>query len=176
MRIRKTQQSDLPQLLQIFNSAIEATTYANAFDRSVGPDELDCWTNGADPDFEAYVCVNEQDAILGWAGIKRFAPWPEAETLREIVCYLDSSVQNGIVGAVLLKSIFGLAVRRGSSSVMAVVLAKNERSIRGLKRAGFVEVARLRSAVKVYGDRADIIWFQRSLQSWPKGPGHRWFE
>jgi L-amino acid N-acyltransferase YncA len=161
--IRIATEADAQAIADIFNESIDERAFAHSdLRRDSARARAKSLANGSHR-HPTFVHVNANNEIMGWCALQPLSARPSWPDVSEISLYVRSSARNRVVGAHLLVALLDAARVRKFSSLIAVVIAKNNPSLRGLGIAGFDEVARLREAAYLHGQWLDILWLQKSL-------------
>ena len=161
--IRIATGADAPAIADIFNENIEERGFANGALIRDSPEERARSLAGSDARHPTFVHVDANGDILGWCALKPLSIRSSWLEVAEVALYVKRSSRNRVVGAQLLVRLLDAARAREFRSLVAMVLAKNEASQRGLGFAGFVEVARVRDAAFLHGHWVDMMWLQKDL-------------
>ena len=161
--IRIATAADAPAIADIFNENIEERGFAK-----VAPSSATAPKSGEEPRRQRRaspdICARGRERrhprmVRAEAALH---PAVVAE-VAEVALYVKRSSRNRVVGAQLLVRLLDAARAREFKSLIAMVLAKNEASQRGLGFAGFVKVARVRDAAFLHGHWVDMMWLQKDL-------------
>jgi L-amino acid N-acyltransferase YncA len=161
--IRLATHADAQAIADIYNENLDEHGFANCdLDREAAEARAKRIATG-DLRHPTFVHVGPDDQILGWASLKPLSMRPTWSEVAEVALYITRASRNRVVGAQLIVQMMDAARVRKFASLIATVLSKNEASLRGLRIAGFEEVARLREAAFLYDQWIDIIWVQKDL-------------
>lgn len=161
--IRLATEADAQAIAEIFNENIDERGYAN------GGLLRDCAEIRArslascGARHPTFVHIGACDEILGWCALKPLSIRPSWTNVSEIALYVKRSSRNRVVGAQLLVQLLDAARALDYTSLIALVLAKNHPSLRGLLKAGFEEVARVRDAALLHGEWIDLLCLQKEI-------------
>jgi L-amino acid N-acyltransferase YncA len=160
--IRPATEGDARDIADIYNENREEQGFANCDLARDDPERRAAAIAAGDPRYPTFVHVGSGSRIAGWSQLKPLSARPSWHAVAEIALYVTRSSRASIVGAQLLIQLLDAARARGYGSLVAVVLAGNTPSLRGLSFASFAERARLRTA-HLYGQWVDVVWLQKDL-------------
>ena len=161
--IRLATEADAQAIADIFNENIDERGYANGGllrDRAEIRARSLASCGARHPTFVHIGACNE---ILGWCALKPLSIRPSWTNVSEIALYVKRSSRNRVVGAQLLVHLLDAARVLNYTSLIARVLSKNHPSLRGLLKAGFEEVARVRDAALLHDEWIDLLCLQKEL-------------
>jgi L-amino acid N-acyltransferase YncA len=161
--IRLATEGDARDIADIYNENREEQGFANC---DLGRDDEETRARAlasSHPRHPTFVNLGGGSQVLGWSQLKPLSARPSWHAVAEIALYVTRSSRAGLVGAQLLVQLLDAARARGYGSLVAIVLARNTASLRGLAFAGFFECARLRDAAHLYSQWIDIVWVQKDL-------------
>jgi phosphinothricin acetyltransferase len=161
--IRLATEGDAPDIADIYNENREEQGFANCDLARDDAERRAASIAGSQSRHPTFVHVGNGNQVIGWSQLKPLSARPSWHAVAEIALYVTRSSRAGIVGAQLLVQLLDAARARGYGSLVAIVLARNTASLRGLSFAGFGERARLRDAAHLYGQWIDIVWVQKDL-------------
>ncbi len=164
MFIRRATQADWPEIISIYNEAVDLRT-ATADTRRVTIDSRKEWLEEHLSD--AYpILVCEQDShVVGWCSLSIYRHGRAAFARTVEVSYYVSGANRGKgIGSALLERTLVECHRLGYQTLVAILLEVNEPSIRLLKRFGFEEWGRMPGIAEIDGATCDHLYFGRHLQ------------
>lgn len=159
--IRPALLDDLPAIVAIYNEAIEQR-FATADLRPVSVEQRRQWFAEHDP--SAYpIYVSEADGeVLGWCSLSAYRAGREA-VLRtaEISYYVARASRRRGIGRTLVEHAVFEAPRLGKRVLFAILLEKNEPSIRLMERCGFERWGRLPDVAEIDGELVSHVYYGR---------------
>jgi L-amino acid N-acyltransferase YncA len=155
--------ADAPAIAAILEENIDDRGFAHCEVTRAGTEARAAGLAEYDLRHPTFVHVDARGDVQGWCALKPLMARPCWSDVAEISLHVRRSSRNRVVGAQLLVQLLDAARVRDFGSLMAVVLARNTASVRGLEMAGFREVARMREAVFLYGETIDLLWLQKPL-------------
>lgn len=161
--IRLATTADIGAMVDVYNQAIADEVYANCDVPQVGNQTFElAYFFGSD---RYVVLVNEasEGRIVGWGALKKFSARPHDADIAEVAVYIARDNRSVGLGIHLLKDLIAHAEKVGFRSLMAVIVGKNNQSIRGSKLCGFEEKIRFPAIARLYGGEEDIVWMQKLL-------------
>lgn len=160
--IRTAKEKDLPEILEIFNHAIEFTTAMYDY-KTHTLDQRKIWYMDR-RDRNLPVIVYEKDGqVVGFASYGSFRPQEAYKYTVEHSVYIHSDYQGIGIGGLLLNEIINLADKQEFASIIGVIDASNERSIILHNKFGFQQVGYLKKAGYKFGTWLDVVLLQKFL-------------
>ena len=160
--IRFAIDADLPDILVIYNQAIEHTTAV--FDYR--PHTLDMrreWLRTKQAaSIPVFVAV-DGERVIGFATYGPFRAWPAYKYSIELSVYVDVNQRRRGLGTELVRAVVADARARDLHVVMAGITADNDVSLRLHQRLGFVEVAHIPEVGYKFGKWLDLKFLQLVL-------------
>ena len=109
------------------------------------------------------VARDAQGAILGYAYAAQYNPRAGYRYACEDSIYLRHDAMGRGIGTLLLAALIDACEAWGFRQMIAGIAGSEPASVALHARAGFVEVARLRSMGRKHGQWLDVIYMQRSI-------------
>lgn len=166
--IRLATESDLPQILTIYNHAIEHTTAVFEY-RAHTLDMRREWLRAKQAAALPVFVSAEGDRVLGFASYGPFRAWPAYKYSVELSVYVDLGARRRGVGTGLVRAVIEDARARELRAVMAGITADNDISLRMHERLGFREVAHIPQVGYKFGRWLDLKFLQLILDG-PREP------
>jgi L-amino acid N-acyltransferase len=168
MTIRPATESDVPEILRIYNYAIEHTTAVWEY----RPHTIDMrreWFRAKQAGSLPVLVAGEAGAVRGFATYGPFRAWPAYKYSVEHSVYVDPAVHRQGVGTALVRAVLDEARARDVHVVMAGITADNGVSLRLHERLGFREVAHIPEVGFKFGRWLDLKFLQLVLDT-PRMP------
>lgn len=162
MQIRDATPADLPALLEIYNEAVANTTASWDYEPWSPVQHADWYADKIESGFPVLVAV-EDDEVLGVASFGEFHHKVGYAHTREHKVYLRPSARGRGLARLLLEPLIERARQDGVHTLIALVSADNEASLRLHARLGFVEVGRLREVGWKFDRWLDLAYLQLML-------------
>ena len=137
MNLRIANKNDWQRILDIYNQAT-VTGFCNADIEPVSIQSRRDWFLEHSPtEYPIYV-VEKTDNLIGWCSLSPYRKGRNAlKTVAEISFFLDNHFKGQGVGTWLIQNVIREARNLGFNNLIAILLDKNEASIRLLKNHGF---------------------------------------
>ena len=159
MTIRPATEEDLPEILQIYNHAIEHTTAV--FDYRPHTIEMRReWFRAKQAASLPVLVAGEAGAVSGFATYGPFRAWPAYKYSIEHSVYVDPAVHRRGIGSALVRAVLDEARARDLHVVMAGITSDNGVSLRLHERLGFKEVAHIPQVGFKFGRWLDLKFLQ----------------
>ena len=160
MQIRDAVESDLPELLAIYNDVIATSTAVYAYLPVTLEDRRQWWQTRTGQGYPVLVAVNES-GVLGFSTFGDFRTWPGYRFTVEHSVHVRADCRGQGVGKELVKALFPRAAALGKHVMIAGVDGANEASIRFHERLGFEKAAHLREVGHKFDRWLDLVFLQR---------------
>ncbi len=157
MKLRDAAERDLPAIVEIYNAAI-ATRMATAELESVTVAERLPWFREHTPEQHPIWVLESDGRIAGWLTFSVFIPRSAYRVTSELSVYVHEDFRQRGVGAQLLKAAVARAPGLGLTTLLGLVFAHNEASLRLFGKFGFARWGELARVAKLDGvERALVI-------------------
>ena len=159
IRIRKAIESDLPQLLIIYNEIILNTTAVYDYE----PHSLEMrrqWFDAKKEQGFPIFVAEDSERILGFSSIGPFRAWAAYKYSVENSVYVAAGARGHGVGRLLLAPLIDAARKLNLHTIIAGIDAMNEASLRLHKSFGFEEVADFKQVGWKFGRWLDLKFLQ----------------
>ena len=112
--------------------------------------------------------------VIGYSYLTAYRPGRRAvENVAEVSYYLDFSAHGQGIGSWMLQRTIQKAEERGFTTLIAILVESNEKSIALLRKFGFAEWGRLPGIVSLGGRHLDHLYYGRHLPRKQKETGIR---
>jgi len=168
MHIRHAIESDLPAIVEIFNASIPGRL-ATAVIEPVTIEQRRDWFDAHSADhYPLWVCELE-GTIVGWISLTPFFPErPAYSHTVELSVYVGPSAQGQGIGGILVDYALQAAPQLGIRSVVSLVFAHNEVSLRLHHRLGFERWGLMPGVAELDAIPRDVVILGRRIG----GPVH----
>jgi L-amino acid N-acyltransferase len=159
LTIRSASEADLPEILRIYNHAIEHTTAV--FDYR--PHTLEMrreWLRAKQAASLPVLIAEEAGALRGFATYGPFRAWPAYKYSIEHSVYVDPVVHRRGIGTALVNAVLAAARTADMHVVIAGITADNGVSLRLHERLGFKEVGHMSQVGFKFGKWLDLKLLQ----------------
>lgn len=160
--IRDAVASDLERLTEIYNHAVIHTTATFDLEERTVADRRS-WMERFDGVRYPLLVAEENDGVIGYAGLSPYSHKPAYARTVESSIYVDPTVQGNGVGTKLMETLLRRGRAAGHHVVLAGITAGNEGSIRLHERFGFQSVGCLRQVGWKFGQWQDVYFYQLIL-------------
>ena len=159
VKIREAIESDLPQLLNIYNEIILNTTAVYDYE----PHSLEMrrqWFDAKKEQGFPIFVAEDSERILGFSSIGPFRAWAAYKYSVENSVYVAAGARGHGVGRLLLAPLIEAARKLNLHTIIAGIDAMNEASLRLHKSFGFEEVADFKQVGWKFGRWLDLKFLQ----------------
>ena len=163
MNIRVARESDLEQILEIYNHAVVHTTATfdvtaraleaqrSWFAEHVAPHPVVVWEEGG--------------RVLGWGSISPYAPRPAYRFAGEVSVYVGAVSRRRGIGEALVRDLVARAQAGGLHTLVALITDENEASTRLADKTGFHRTGTLEEVGFKFDRWLDVAIYQRRCSS-----------
>jgi L-amino acid N-acyltransferase len=166
--IRSAVEDDLPDILRIYNQAIEKTTAVFEY-RAHTIEMRREWFDVKQSASLPVLVADESGAVRGFASYGPFRAWPAYKYSVELSVYVDETARGRGIGSALVQRVVAHARDSDLHVVMAGITSDNAVSLRLHEKLGFVEVAHIREVGYKFGRWLDLKFLQLVLDG-PRRP------
>ncbi len=158
--IRKARESDIPDMLNVFNYFAK-----NSF-AAYSDDELD-------PDFfyqlkkcAFIILVLEiENTVVGFAYIKPYLAYRNCQTTGALTYFILPEFTGKGLGSKLMQALLAKTRDYNFKNLLVHISSQNEGSIRFHQKHGFVECGRFSDIGEKFGQSFDVVWMQKKMES-----------
>jgi len=158
--IREAIESDLPQLLIIYNDIILNTTAVYDYEPHTMEMRRQWFEAKKVQGFPVFVAAAEDGRILGFGSIGPFRAWAAYKYSVENSIYVAANARGHGIGKLLLTRLIDAATKLNLHTIIAGIDATNEASLRLHKSFGFEEVAHFKEVGWKFGRWLDLKFLQ----------------
>jgi len=162
MEAREATESDLPEILAIYNDVI-ATSTAVYRETPVDIDERREWMRARVAQGYPVIVAIDETGITGYGTFGDFRNWPGYKFTVEHSVYVRADRRAHGVGAAIVAELVRRAKALGKHVMIAGIDADNIASMRLHERLGFEKVAHFREVGWKFGRWLDLVFMQRML-------------
>lgn len=165
--IHAAMRGDCPAILSIYNEAVRTTTASY----DIEPRSLEhrlAWFDDHQKNEYPILVAERAGEVIGWSSLSRFHDRFGYRFTAENSIYVAAAHRGSGVGALLLAPLVDAARARGLHTILAVIDASNEASVRLHARFGFQKVGLFREVGHKFGRWLDVLYMQLLL---PGSPG-----
>jgi L-amino acid N-acyltransferase len=161
--LRAARESDLPEILDIYNHAVENTTAT--FDvESRTLEAQQSWFEEHVPPYPAIIW-EEDGRVLGWASLGAYHSRCAYRFTSEASVYVAPDAQRKGIGEALLLEIIRLGAESGMHSVIGAITAENSASCALAEKVGFRKVGTMEEVGYKFGRWLDVAYYQYRYES-----------
>lgn len=167
--IRPVRETDLPDILDIYNHVILHTTAVYSY----APHTLamrKAWYDDKVRDGYPIFVADDGGRVVGLSTYGPFRAWPAYKYTVENSVYVAADQRGKGVGRLLMKPLIEAVQGRGYHAIIAGIDATNEASLRLHRSFGFEEVAHFREVGYKFGRWLDLKFLELLLPESPAQP------
>lgn len=163
MRFASCTRDHAPEILAIFNHAIEHTTALYEYHPRT-PEFMDAWFSTKERnDLPVLGAFDSDDTLIGFATYGAFRAFPGYRHTVEHSIYVRHDRRGRGVARTLLDALIAIARQRGIKVMLGVIDAENSASLRLHQAQGFVSAGLLRSVGYKFDRWLDVELLQLTL-------------
>ena len=156
--IRTAKNKDLESIIEIYNQAINSKFETAEITEITVFDKID-WFLNHQPDTYPIFVYEEQGEVLGWIS---FSPYRKGrEALRftiEISYYVHNKFKRQGIGSKLIEYALEAGKKMGYKTLFAIILDKNEASIKLLTKFGFAQWGHMPHVADFNGEECGHVY------------------
>lgn len=162
VNIRDANQTDLPQILAIYNDVIEHTTAVFSYAKHTLEMRVDWFQSRKQGKFPVYIAEYDNE-ILGFSSYGPFRNWPAYQYTVENSIYVAERHRGEGISKLLMKPLIDQAIGQQYHVIIAGIEASNRVSIRLHESFGFGEVAHFKEVGYKFGKWLDLKFLELIL-------------
>lgn len=168
MIIRVANESDLEEILAIYNDAILNTTAVYTYKEKDIYERREWFLSKREKGYPVWVYEKDY-RVAGFATYGSFREWPAYKYTVEHSIYVHKDFRNYGIGTLLLKTVIEDAQEKGYGTIVAGIDASNANSIHLHEKLGFVSAGLIHKAGYKFGQWLDLAFYQLILDG-PDNP------
>ncbi|KAG1107718.1 hypothetical protein G6F42_016263 [Rhizopus arrhizus] len=159
--IRAAVESDIPQILEIYNERIANSTCLFMYDQVSLDNRLTWFMETKAKGYPVIVAAEkETNKAIAYANYGGFRPHTAFVLTTEISLYIHQEHQRRGLGAVMLKEMMRIAKEMNFRNIMAGSTAENEGSVILFSKFGFKKVGHLHDVGYKFGRYLDVVFLE----------------
>jgi len=163
LSIRVARDDDLPAITEIFNQAIQ-THLSTGYLHAVTVNERTDWFHEHTKDTYPILVADSGGTIVGWISIDPYRKGREAFVKTVEAClFVHTDYQRKGIGEQLLHAMMKKAKQLGYTSLFAIVLEINKRSIALLEKNHFERWGFLPGVAEIDGKHVGHVYYGKKL-------------
>jgi len=166
--IRIAAESDLPEILEIYNEAILQTTAVYSYEAVTLENRL-LWFREKQEKGYPVIVIEDGGRVMGFAAYGPFRPWPAYQYTIEHSVYVHKEYRGRGAGELLMRELIQLAEANGYATLIGGIDSANQGSIALHQKLGFVHSGTIRRAGYKFGKWLDLAFYQLDLTG-PSNP------
>ena len=166
--IREATETDVMDMLEIYNDAILNTTAVYTYKPQTLESRQIWYNQKLEEGYPMLVC-EQDDKVVGFATFGPFRPWPAYKYTIEHSVYVHKDYRNQRIATKLMQELIKIANDREYATLVAGIDAANEGSIKMHERMGFECSGVIKKAGFKFDKWLDLAFYQLDLKG-PKMP------
>ena len=147
---------DLPQIVKIYNKAIE-DGISTSDSVAVTTDEKLEWFRAHDEETRPILVKEYHGKVIAWVSLQPLYPHLAYESSVRINVYIDSNFRGKKLGQMFLKEVLEMAEEYNIENFLALTFANNTASLKLFKKLGFKEWGHFPNIAKVQNTHKDLL-------------------
>ena len=156
MKIRDAVETDLPAIVQIYNAAIPGRM-ATADLKPVSVESRLAWYREHSPNSLPIWVIESEQKIVGWLSFQLFYGRAAYQHTAEVSIYVAPDRQRCGIGQKLLQSAIVRSPKLGLKTLMGIIFAHNQSSLRLFEKFGFQQWGYLPQVAELDRVERDVI-------------------
>jgi phosphinothricin acetyltransferase len=161
MQVRPATLEDLPQILEIYNEAVQNTTASYDYEPRTLEHRTAWYEERVRDKYPILVAHTGDGRVLGWAALNPFHARVGYRFTSENSVYVAADQRGKGIGTLLLPPLIEAARLRGLRAIIATIDAENEASIRLHARFGFEKVGHFKQVGFKFNRWLDVVYMER---------------
>lgn len=166
--IREMKETDLVEVLEIYNDAILHTTAVYDY-RAHSLEDRRAWFNQKTEGGYPLFVFEEDGKVLGFATYGPFRAWPAYKYSIEHSVYVHKEARKKGIGTLLLKALIERAEQESYATLIAGIDSTNQGSIFIHEKLGFTYSGTIKKAGYKFEKWLDLAFYQLELKG-PESP------
>jgi phosphinothricin acetyltransferase len=162
MIVRDATRADLPAIVAIYNTTI-ASRMVTADTEPVSVASRGDWFRRHNPHHHPVWVVDDFGAVAAWFSFQPFYDRPAYAATAEISVYVAEGYRRRGIGRSLVTQAIERAPGLGLKTLLGLIFAHNEPSLRLLEGSGFEQWARLPGVTELDGVERDVLILGRKV-------------
>ena len=162
--IRKATESDLQDMLTIYNDVIKNTTAVYEYEPHTFEMRQQWLAVKNESSFPVF-CAEENGVVIGFSSVGPFRNWAAYKYSVENSVYVSAEHRSKGIGKLLLVPLIEAAKEMNMHTIIASIDSNNESSLRLHKSLGFFEVANFKQVGFKFGRWLDLKFLQLILDT-----------
>ena len=160
MKIRSALEQDVREMMEIFNYEVRNSTASFAIQEKTYEDRLE-WFHAHGTGNHPLIVAEEDGRVAGYACLSQYRPHEAYKKTVELSVYVSPDFRKRGVGEALMQEIIRLAREdRNSRTVISVITAENQASIRLHEKLGFSFCGKMHEVGEKFGRMLDIVNYE----------------
>jgi L-amino acid N-acyltransferase len=161
--VREAIADDLQGILDIYNDAVLTTTASYDYEPRTLEDRLAWFEEHRENNYPIFVATDKDGKILGWTSLSRFHARIGYRFSTENSVYVAAEARGRGIGKLLMPPLIQGARDRGLHTIIALIDAQNDASLRLHASFGFERVGHMKEVGYKFGGWLDVIIMQLLL-------------
>ena len=163
MIIRLARQGDLPEIVEIYNQAIQTKQSTGDLQPFRVEDRME-WFHEHIPERYPILVADLEGQVVGWCSLSAYRPGRAAlRFTAEISYYVDFAYHRRGIGAALVEHALAACPKLQVRHVFAIVLENNQASVHLLEKMGFEKWGYLPRVANFDGMEAGHLYYGRHV-------------
>ncbi len=156
MLTRDAKETDLPEIIEIYNSTIACRTVTGDTEPVTVESRL-AWFHSHSPDHFPLWVTEVDDRIAGWIGFQHFYGRPAYDVTAEISLYVAAPYRRCGIGRRLLSRAIAASPQLGLTTLLGFIFADNKPSLLLFEQFGFQHWGYLPGVARFHPVDRDLV-------------------
>ncbi|MBD2437935.1 GNAT family N-acetyltransferase [Nostoc sp. FACHB-110] len=156
MTIRHATETDLPEIVAIYNAAIPSRLATADLD-PISVESRRAWFYGRSPTCRPLWVIEQQAIIAGWLSFQSFYGRPAYDSTAELSIYISPAFHRCGLGRKLLDQAIEQSPTLGLKTLLGFIFAHNQPSLKLFETSGFQRWGYLPQVAQLDGIERDLI-------------------
>lgn len=156
MIIRDAVHTDLPFIVEIYNSTIPSRTVTADLEPITVEDRIG-WFNSHTPNCRPLWVAEADEHVVGWVSVRSFYGRPAYHITAELGLYVSPAYRHCGVGSQLLQAVITQSPQLGLENLLGFIFAHNYPSLSLFQKFGFQQWGYFPEVAEFDGVRRDLV-------------------
>ncbi len=156
MHVRDAIETDLPAIVEIYNTTIPCQTVTADLEPVTVESRLH-WFHAHKPERRPLWVVEAEEKVVAWLGFQSFYSQPAYETTAELSIYVSPGYRSKGIGKMLLRRAIAHSPSYGIKTLLGLIFAENQPSLRLFEQFGFQQWGYLPKVAEFGSVERDLV-------------------
>ncbi len=161
--VRPATREHVPGILAIYNEAVVTTTASYDYEPRDLAHRMAWYEDHVANNYAIFAAITPTGEVVGWSSLSRFHDRMGYRFTAENSIYIAAPWRGQGIGTALMEPLIQAAIQRGLHSIIALIDASNQASIRLHAKFDFVHLGLFKEVGFKFNRWLDVVYMQRLL-------------